>query len=188
MSIDPNIPAEITSPMNTVTTKNMTLSSSINIYFNTKGIMIALASIVGRGASHKCFLSICAPIAPISVAREPNTISRMFPDVRRFASTHPMVRPGIAADVKQGSTHKASEKRHCITPDASPKTFESRVRATYIAAIRAAEHIYLILILEFDLRFVVLLFPMFITLLSFVFREDGYELTIADATGQVYHK
>ncbi len=181
----PRTPAEINSPINIVMTKKITLSSSINIYFSTKGIITVLETIVGRGDNHLYFRRRYAPTAPISVANEPKMISITFPEVRRFARAQPRVTPGIAADVKQGRMQSASEIRHWITPEASPKTFESRVRATYIAAIIADVHIYLILLLK--LTVVVLLF-FIIKLLSFVFREDGYELTFAKATRQVYHK
>jgi hypothetical protein len=57
-------------------------------------------------------------------------MSRTFPDVIRFEIKHPTVSPGIAAAVKQGKTHSASESLSCIAPEESPKTDEMSVRTT----------------------------------------------------------
>lgn len=126
--------------MKIVIPKKITESSSISIYFSTKGSIIVFAAMVGIETVHFHLRSILAPTAPISVAREPKTISTRLPVVIRFAIMQPTVTPGIAAAEKKGSTHKASEILICIGFDASPRAAEIIVNTTYIAAIIAAWH------------------------------------------------
>ena len=74
-------------------------------------------------------------MAPIRVARLPNTTSHAAQPVSRLASTQPTVRPGTAATVKTGRIVSASERRTWIAPLARPSRFASQVSTTYRAAI-----------------------------------------------------
>ena len=105
----PRMPQEIISPMPTVSIKKGIVSPNSYTYFNTKGTIIVLANIGGRGAIYLCFFSAYVPNAPISVARLPNTTSRSAHPVRTFDKRHPAKSPGMAAGVNTGSIVSASD-------------------------------------------------------------------------------
>ena len=74
----------------------------------------------GRGASQRLGIFDVHKAAS-SVASEPNTISTGPTGLSRLVSKHPMNRPGVVKGNKKGSTHNASEKRHCTGPKVRPK-------------------------------------------------------------------
>ena len=79
-----------------------------------------LASTVGSGTSQAKRLKRRAPSAPSRVAKVPKITSCQMQPVIRLEIRQPTVSPGIAAGVKNGSTHSASETRNCTIPFASP--------------------------------------------------------------------
>ena len=73
--------------------------------------MMALVAMGGRGASHLNFRNFQVNMAPIKVAREPNTISGSVAPIKILDSRQPTNSPGMAAGVKKGKMVRASEKR-----------------------------------------------------------------------------
>ena len=70
----------------------------------------------GNGTSHLFFLTRYEPIAPISVAILPNTISHISPPPIILAIRQPTKSPGMAAGVKYGIIVSTSAILNCIGP------------------------------------------------------------------------
>ena len=92
---------------------------------------MVFATIGGMGASHLFFRKAYVPSAPSKEASVPKTMSHGSAPVRMFAGRQLIVIQGIASEVKNGRTVKASDSRNWITfcPD-NPTSEESNVRAT----------------------------------------------------------
>ena len=66
-------------------------------------------SMGGKQARYLFFLRQYVPIAPMRVARLPNTISYMVQPVRIFEMRQPRKSPGTEAFIKHGRMQSASE-------------------------------------------------------------------------------
>lgn len=139
---------ERTSPIPTVSIMKGIASVAPYPKARMKGTINALDSTGGNAASHLFLRSQYVPRAPISVAMGPQIMSRTTADPNKLARKQPRVTPGMAAGVKTGSRHSASENRTCITLLSRPSALAKKVSATYSAAIRAAWQMYRVL---FDL-------------------------------------
>lgn len=105
--------------------------------------------------------------APSKVAADPAITSHKRQPVIEFEIIQPIVRPGIAAAVKNGSIVRASLSLICITPFARPNIEEISVSITYSAAISDASHKKRVFVFIGALH-------------SFIYSEDGFELTLRD--------
>ena len=98
------------------------------------GIKNVFDKIAGIGHSH-LFLILDVRYAPISVAKDPRTISKMLP-LKILAIKHPAKSPHTDPGKKYGSIHNASLILTSTKPIANG--FETSVKTTYIAATIAA--------------------------------------------------
>lgn len=150
--ICPRIKTEINSPINIVKIKykydkSRPFKTNLNEYpyINTYG-MIRELDIMGESKEIiLCFLKWYVNIAPIKVAILPKIISRIGAPIIKFDNKQPKKRPGIAAIVNIGNTHKHSDKRTWIMPEAKLSVAVASVITIYIVDIIAAVVKFLIL-------------------------------------------